>query len=70
VTIGSGIKNIQMGAFKECNSLVEITVYSKDCTIYDMDHALGKSGVTTVYGYAGSTAEAYAKKYGYTFVAI
>jgi hypothetical protein len=70
VTLGSGIKNIHMGAFEECNSLVEITVYSKDCTIYDMDQVLGKSGVTTVYGYIGSTAEAYANKYGYTFVAI
>ena len=70
VTIGSGVKKILTGVFQNCSSLEEITLYSKDCTIYDMDNVLGKSGVTTVYAYTGSTAEAYAKKYGYTFVAI
>jgi hypothetical protein len=47
-----------------------ITLLNPKCEIYDSSDTLGKMGITTIRGYKGSTAEAYALKYGYAFEAL
>ena len=47
--------------------LRSVTVRNPHCAIYDSKNTLGIPGRTVISGYAGSTAQAYAKKYGYTF---
>ncbi len=47
---------------------LSLTFLSKDCDIFDHEDTI--SEVYTICGYRGSTAEAYATKYGRNFVAI
>ncbi|MBQ7380457.1 MAG: leucine-rich repeat domain-containing protein, partial [Clostridia bacterium] len=68
VTIGNSVTSIGKSAFYECTSLTSVTVFSKTTTIYNSSSTI-YSGAT-IYGYAGSTAEAYATKYDRTFVAL
>ena len=71
ITIPASVEEIGIHAFMDCDALTKIYVLNPDCAIYmNYDDTLGTAGQTTVYGYAGSTAEAYCQKYGYTFVAI
>ena len=67
VTIPSSVTSIGNYAFHGCGKLTSITINNPDCDIYDEANTLGVPGITTVSGYKGSTAETYAKKYGYTF---
>ena len=55
-------------AFYGCSSLTSITILNPDCQIDDSQNAIPSTA--TIYGYTGSTAAAYAKKYGRTFVSI
>ena len=68
ITIPNGVASIGNGMFYNCSSLVSITILSKDVTIYDSSFTI--SDTATIYGYSGSTAEAYATKYNRKFVAI
>ena len=70
VDIPASVKEIGSGAFMECDALAVITVNNPDCVIKNEDRTLGVKGTTVVRGYAGSTAQAYAEKYGYTFALI
>ena len=71
ITIPASVEEIGIHAFMDCDSLTKIYVLNPDCAIYmGYDDTLGTAGQTTVYGYAGSTTEAYCQKYGYTFVAL
>ena len=47
-----------------------ILILNKDCDIDDSEYTLNFPEFTTVFGYPGSTAEAYARKWGYTFKSI
>lgn len=53
------------GAFAACTGLNTLRVYSSDCTF---GAASAVPAETVLYGYAGSTAQAYAKKYDRTFL--
>ena len=64
------ISGINQGAFSGCTRLEKITILNEDAFIYDAEDTLGDSDYTTIFGYTGSTAEAYAKKYGYKFTAL
>lgn len=66
VTVGNDVTSIGRSAFDECTSLEKIIVLSKTADIYDDKYTI--SDTATIYGYAGSTAEAYAKKYDSIFV--
>ncbi len=68
ITIPSNVTKIADGTFENCDNLESITIYNPDCLIVDSFHTIYKSA--TIYGYAGSTAEEYAKKYNRTFIAI
>lgn len=64
----SGITSIEDGVFNGCTSLQSITIKSADIIIPDSEIAFPAD--VTIYGYAGSTAQLYAEKYGRTFIEI
>ncbi|MGM9680915.1 MAG: leucine-rich repeat domain-containing protein, partial [Eubacteriales bacterium] len=66
VTIPDSVTQIGYGAFDGCTNLDSITVYNPICSIsnYSIPSA------TTIYGFAGSTAEDYANVNGNPFVAL
>lgn len=53
-------------AFDGCKNLTSLTIYNRDCSLNY--NPIGKS--TTIYGFSGSTAEAYSKSNGNSFVSI
>ena len=65
--IADGVGKIGASAFFGCENLEKVTILDRDCEIYDKADTLGDSARTVICGYPGSTAEAYAKKYGYPF---
>ena len=68
VVIPQSVTSIDDGAFGIWNyGRDSILILNKDCEIYENTSTLGAPDKTTIYGYPGSTAEAYAEKYGYTF---
>ncbi len=79
ITIPDSVTNIGGEAFKDCESLRSITIKNPNCTIDDYkwticnryDSKTDECFFTgTIYGYEGSTAQAYAERYGYNFEPI
>ena len=78
ITFPASVQSVDRSALYECESLKSVTFLNPDCkigdsasTIYnykDENNAYVYEGV--IRGYAGSTAQAYAERYGYTFVEI
>ena len=68
ITIPDSVAIIGMDAFAECTSLERITILNSECIIYDDASAI--EACATIYGYEGSTAQAYAEKYDREFVAL
>ena len=68
ITLPNTITSIGEMAFYDCDSLTSITIENPDCKIHDDSDTIPKT--TTIYGYSGSTAQAYAEKYKRKFVAI
>lgn len=68
VTVPASVKNIDSGAFSDCTGLESVTILNPDCEFYDYKDTIVSTA--TIYGYEGSTAQAYAEKYGNKFVAI
>ncbi len=66
ISIPNTVKTINPYAFAGCASLTEITL-GKNITAIG-EHAFDDTSLHTIYGYAGSYAEQYAKEYGYVFV--
>ncbi|MDE6426809.1 MAG: S8 family serine peptidase [Ruminococcus sp.] len=69
VTIPDSVKSIGLSAFGYCDNLESIKILNPNCEISDDSWAMGKQAVT-IYGYTGSTAQAYAENYNRTFVAL
>ena len=82
VTVPENVSVIGSGAFAQCSGLASIIIMNRDCEIAD-DSRTVSSGVKTspgtddkyfyagtIAGYTGSTAQAYAEKYGCDFVAL
>ncbi len=69
IVIPEGIATIGMLAFSQCESLEKVTV-PRSVTSVRTAAFYGCSSLTTIRGYAGSTAETYAKQNDYTFEAI
>ena len=67
VTIPSSVTSIDGYAFQGCNNLTDIAILNPKCMVYENKDTLGSPDKTTIYGYTDSTAQNYAKKYGYTF---
>ena len=68
ITIPDSITRIGTRVFAWCDNLTSITIKNTDCEIYDFDYTI--SDTATIYGYKGSTAQTYAKKYEREFVAL
>lgn len=66
IIIPYSCKYIYNNAFSNCTNLSKITIYSKDCSIDETAISI----YSTIYGFSGSTAEAFANQYGYAFVSI
>ena len=79
ITIPDPVTSIGYWAFYYCTSLASITILNPDCEIYDSSGTIcngyndEKGGYYfdgTIYGYADSTAQAYAEKYKRTFESL
>ena len=68
ISIPDSVKSIGDYAFWDCSSLTSITILNPNCWIGDRQEVMPSAA--TIYGYADSTAAAYAKKYGLTFLSI
>ncbi|MDE6729276.1 MAG: leucine-rich repeat protein, partial [Oscillospiraceae bacterium] len=68
VTISENVVNIELNAFFGCSALESITIQNPDCEIDDDKNTL--SDTVVIYGYPGSTAQAYAEKYNREFIAL
>ena len=68
ITIPDSVTSIGNRAFYKCSSLTSITILNSDCEIYDWKYTIDENA--TIYGYEGSTAQAYAEAYGREFVAL
>lgn len=66
--IPSTVTNIGNGAFGDCESLTSIKILNPNCFIEDDSYTISDSAA--IYGYADSTAQAYAKKYNRRFVLL
>ena len=66
ITLPYSVSSINNNAFTGCKKLEKLKVYNKNCT-FDSE-IIGY--YTTICGYAGSTAEAYADEMGYDFELI
>lgn len=68
VTIAPSCSTIGQGAFRDAYLITSITIPQ---TVETMESdALVGSGITTIYGYADSAAETYAKNYNIPFIVI
>ena len=73
VEIPESITRIDYGAFCCCSALTFLTILNPECVIDDSAQTICTEWDTfsgTIYGYANSTAQAYAEKYGYAFAVI
>lgn len=68
IAIPEGVTSIGDWAFCDCSDLTSIIFKSSTTTIDDNEYTIPET--TTIIGYTGSTAEAYAVNYGRDFVDI
>lgn len=70
ITIPNNVTYIGNRSFYECNNLESIIIENPNCEIEPYYIGDTIPDTTTIYGYTGSTAQAYAEEYGYEFVAL
>lgn len=81
ITIPASVTLIKEYAFSDCSSLESVIIENPECEIDDSRGTISNGTETvndkrrfcfsgTIYGAAGSTAEAYAEKHGYKFECI
>lgn len=66
--VAKSVESIGETAFQNCTSLTDLAILNPECEIFDADTTIDAN--STIYGNRNSTAEAYAKKYGRTFIAL
>ncbi|MBR6791813.1 MAG: leucine-rich repeat protein [Ruminococcus sp.] len=66
--IPQNITIIEHGAFLGSENITEMTFLNPDCKIWDTDITLPESAV--IYGYEGSTAQAYAEAFNRSFIPL
>lgn len=68
LVIPESVAHIGETAFQNCSSMADLAILNPECEIFDAESTIAVN--STIYGYRNSTAEAYAKKYHRTFIAI
>ncbi len=68
VTIPERVAEFDTAAFNYCSSITDITFMNPDCII--TDNAFLLDSLSTIHGYSGSTAEAFAESAGLDFVSL
>lgn len=68
ITIPESVEAIGEQAFFTCGWLNSVTILSTDIQI--AENAFEETKISTIYGYAGSTAEMFANNNGYTFITL
>ncbi len=68
ITIPKGVTSIGKSAFRYCYSLCEVSILHPQCSIHDYSDTFYPYAI--VRGYVGSTAQAFAQKYDFCFVAL
>ena len=68
VHLPANVEKIEASAFSGCSSLTSISIYNPNCEIADSTDTI--PAATAIYGFTGSTAEAYATKYNREFIAL
>lgn len=68
VDLPDTVEEVEEGAFGYCEALTRVTFRNRDCTIADAANTVSEQA--EICGWRGSTAEAYAEKYGRTFAAL
>ena len=68
ITIPASVNSIGTYAFFGCTNLSDITILNTKCEIYDGKYTTPDTAL--IHGYSGSTAQAYAEKFGLIFEAI
>lgn len=66
----SSLLYVGKDTFLSCDALTDVTILNPDCVFTDAMGSLPFPQSTTLHGYRGSTAEAYASMYGNPFVAL
>ncbi len=69
IEIPASVQKLEYFAFAYCTSLIKATFYGSTTIIQENAFAGTLPGFT-LYGYTGSTAEAYAEANGHTFIAL
>ena len=67
VTVPAGVVRVGKDAFSDCDHLAVLAFENPDCEIAYSGASYAGGFGPVICGYAGSTAAAFAKKYGYTF---
>ncbi len=73
INIPQNVAEIEKLAFNNCTLLNKVTINNKACVIKDAPQTFSNSESSftgTIYGYEGSTAQAYAKTYNRLFTAL
>lgn len=70
ITLPAKIDTIAVNPFLECKNLEKITILNPECEVNEFGYLGADKEKTVIYGYSGSTVQAYAEKYGYNFVAL
>ena len=78
IEVPDSVTSIGNWSFSGCSSLESITILNPDCEIFDSKEVISNGYNEnrdpyfngTIRGYEGSTAQAYAEKYGYKFEPI
>ncbi|MBQ3565628.1 MAG: leucine-rich repeat protein [Oscillospiraceae bacterium] len=73
INIPTNVEEIEKLAFYNCEKLAKVTINNKNCLIKDNSQTISNADKTftgTIYGYEGSTAQTYAKKYNILFESL
>ena len=68
ITFPENVSEINWRAFEYCSSLEKVVIENPECVIAPSEDTFGSAA--RIYGYTGSTAQEYAKKYNRDFIPL
>jgi len=68
IVIPEGVSDLESMVFKDCTSLESVVILNPECSIDNKADVMPQT--TIIRGFAGSTAEKYAKRFSRTFIAV